>query len=1136
MTARGGEAIRCVVRIARSELGYADATEGGSVFIAGNALELVPPDKAEGERHTLSRIFDPHASDQDVWESEGKPMIDSVVAGENVSMVLAGHMRSGRDALFGAMASLSMEELFEAMHLRQKNMNNAAAIDPTSDGAGGIDFTVIVRYVSVTPGDPNNMTDLLSAGSSSVHCTVDPAAPIGVQLRGVTQHVISSQSELNEALKTARSRLRAHRPPAPSSVLLVELRQGRKGSKYARNAVAKEGGADAAAAGLADLISTLMIFDIEAGALGDPLSNGLRQLLSGPNSASANFVGPTLLLRDSIGGNTRTLLLGTLRPADHPESEATLRLVAGGAGFSNFPLINDRRTRGLLAHHRWVSSQLQEQLSIAEGRLQHGVDQLQEDRKALPNQLHGATARLQGLVDQLQRDAAGRKGEREKLMAELLELRAGFNAANGELITLKEELIAEKKEKVALSRELIETQLANNEEASARTERMFKLESEAIAATDVLKQLQEKAVETETELERLREALAKATTSAETSALEAAELRAQATSLRSEALEAREREDELSLELLNQSNARAAAEANAADLEARLAAQENETVAQRSRAEASIAEAESARAEALELAEEVSQLKLSIEKQALALQKDRLALQRSAVETAEAQLSRVQEAEARAEAVGRARAEAERQRDDGALRASTELGEMREVEAALRQQLSEHAAQVEALQRHIDLIGKAKEEGTVSDEDREAALEKVRKLKSKEVKEALAERGFPVPEKGKRDQLLRTLEEAVLADLEATAKRRAEEAEAVAATSGGGTKQALMDELMAYERRVNATLEVNRGLVEAYWRLRAIAGEDNLPSHAEVLGEVSVDRATGRRAVMTELEKMLAREKEAAALQVEKAQKQATEAQAALIKQARETQDMLKRQQASIQEAVQSREQEAAEHEAKMKAAEEATKASSARIAELEARVTELTEQLVETNQYDEKKMLKELVESNGTDELELESYKKAVKKLEEEKAALAARLEEADTMAAPPFATKPGEYEAVIAERNAQLRELKWKVAEHTQSEAALERERTEMKRRAFAAEDQLAELQRYLSVNIARYQKEILRLREMLKAKGVSASGAPLGNGAEGGDIRGEPGALRGEAGLLPREGRLLPKDQSLLPTTGR
>ena len=665
---------------------------------------------------------------------------------------------------------------------------------------------------------------------------------------------------------------------------------------------------------------------------------------------------------------------------------------------------------------------------------------------------------------------------------------------------------------------------------------MFKLESEAIAATDVLKQLQEKAVETETELERLREALAKATTSAETSALEAAELRAQATSLRSEALEAREREDELSLELLNQSNARAAAEANAADLEARLAAQENETVAQRSRAEASIAEAESARAEALELAEEVSQLKLSIEKQALALQKDRLALQRSAVETAEAQLSRVQEAEARAEAVGRARAEAERQRDDGALRASTELGEMREVEAALRQQLSEHAAQVEALQRHIDLIGKAKEEGTVSDEDREAALEKVRKLKSKEVKEALAERGFPVPEKGKRDQLLRTLEEAVLADLEATAKRRAEEAEAVAATSGGGTKQALMDELMAYERRVNATLEVNRGLVEAYWRLRAIAGEDNLPSHAEVLGEVSVDRATGRRAVMTELEKMLAREKEAAALQVEKAQKQATEAQAALIKQARETQDMLKRQQASIQEAVQSREQEAAEHEAKMKAAEEATKASSARIAELEARVTELTEQLVETNQYDEKKMLKELVESNGTDELELESYKKAVKKLEEEKAALAARLEEADTMAAPPFATKPGEYEAVIAERNAQLRELKWKVAEHTQSEAALERERTEMKRRAFAAEDQLAELQRYLSVNIARYQKEILRLREMLKAKGVSASGAPLGNGAEGGDIRGEPGALRGEAGLLPREGRLLPKDQSLLPTTGR
>jgi hypothetical protein len=382
-----------------------------------------------GTRHTLSRIFDAHASDHDVWEAEVKPLVGSFVGGENVAIILAGHMRSGRDALFGAVASLSVEELFEAMRMRQKAAQNAS--DPPPNG-GGLDFSVVARYVAITPGDPQVLTDLTAAGSSSVHCVTDPHSPCGVVLRGAEPKVIGSAAELGESLKMARSRLRASRPPAPSSALIIELRQGRKGERYPRG-----GGTPPTPGGPSDLISSLTIFDIEVGALGDALSNGLRQLLSSPASATAHHTGPPMLLRDSVGGNTRTLLLGTIRPSDNPESEATVRLVSSGLSFSNFPLVNDRRTRGLLGYHRWVSSQLQEQLTVAEGRLQYGVDQLTADRKALPNQLHGATERLQAVVDQMQRDSAGRAGEREKLMAELLEMRAAFNGASGELVALK---------------------------------------------------------------------------------------------------------------------------------------------------------------------------------------------------------------------------------------------------------------------------------------------------------------------------------------------------------------------------------------------------------------------------------------------------------------------------------------------------------------------------------------------------------------------------------------------------------------------------------------------------------------------------------------------------------------------------
>jgi len=56
-----------------------------------------------------------------------------------------------------------------------------------------------------------------------------------------------------------------------------------------------------------------------------------------------------LLLRDAVGGNCKTVLLGTVAPEDFAESCATLQLVAQGAGFVNFPLVNDVRARGLLA-------------------------------------------------------------------------------------------------------------------------------------------------------------------------------------------------------------------------------------------------------------------------------------------------------------------------------------------------------------------------------------------------------------------------------------------------------------------------------------------------------------------------------------------------------------------------------------------------------------------------------------------------------------------------------------------------------------------------------------------------------------------------------------------------------------------
>ena len=100
----GGVPVRSCARV----VGSADSQklDNGSIFITGNRMELVPSGKQDGETHTFSRIFDVHASDKDVYESEVLPLVGGLVAGENVSLVTMGHHRGGHGQLLGVVAPL----------------------------------------------------------------------------------------------------------------------------------------------------------------------------------------------------------------------------------------------------------------------------------------------------------------------------------------------------------------------------------------------------------------------------------------------------------------------------------------------------------------------------------------------------------------------------------------------------------------------------------------------------------------------------------------------------------------------------------------------------------------------------------------------------------------------------------------------------------------------------------------------------------------------------------------------------------------------------------------------------------------------------------------------------------------------
>ena len=654
-----GVPIRTCARV----YGRRDDLDRETMFISGNAMELVPVGQKDGERHTLTRIYDVHASDGEVCEEEvGTQLLRPLIAGENATLLVFGHHRAGHTNLHAELAHAAVAGLL-------------TLLEAPAEGTISHEWKLSARYARAILGS-DRMCDLFGGGERELRVLRDAEALGGVVLEppGLAEKPITSLSAFDDLFRFATKRLAAHKPPPPSSLLTLELTQSLRRADGSTR----------------DLASLLTIGNIEVGVLGDALSNGLRQLLAAPAKRLAPAGGAALLLHDSIGGNARTALVGAVAPADFEETAATLGMLSAASGMHTFPLPNDPMVRGLLQRHHWQSQQLQDRLNLAEGDLKSGIEQIELDRKHLPSQLYSTTERLQGIVSTMQEDAAGFGAERQALMREVVELRAKASKATGELVEVKEELVREKREKLELSRELLGVQLGSTEAAAAQQSRTYELEQQALASADVLEQLKLRSAELETMLGAKSEALNAAEEAK--AQLEQARLwlQTQTQTLEAEAEEAREREDELSLELLNATNAQAAAEREAAALAESQARAEREAAGLRSRAAELGARGQEAAGEAERATSE--RQAAAVEREALLLQhqQDLLALQQQAATESERQLARVRELEVEVRAargIGDSET-AKRAREVAEARAAVE--QAAEREALLRSQLDAH--------------------------------------------------------------------------------------------------------------------------------------------------------------------------------------------------------------------------------------------------------------------------------------------------------------------------------------------------------------------------------------------------------------------------------------------------------------
>jgi hypothetical protein len=1094
-----GVPLRCVARVSGDSDGSHDAS---GVFIAGNRLELVPAGQTEGERYEFSCIFDAHAADKEVCESELTPLASQLTSGCNSHLVTLGHHRGGHMSLVDAAAPMLVDAIFDQMQQRQ-----AAA-----GGQGAqLSFQLDARVACVVIGSADRMTDLLSPGSTELRIVRDAEAVGGVQLAGLRNQPVAQSTDFVKLFKSARSRLtQQHKPPAPSSVLWLDLvqRESRPGQPDEVT------------------VSQLLIADVEVGNLGDGLAVALRAVLGSAPTRPPPPSGAALLLSDAIGGNSHAVLLGCILPTDADESSGTLGLLKQGMAFSNFPLRNDSIARGLLHRHFWHTQSLQEQLVHAEGKLHRGVEQLAQGQQQLPNQLVGATERLQGLVDAMQRDAAGQASERQQLMAEVMALRTKLNFVSGESVSLKEELMAEKKEKLALSKQLVDARLSGTESVAEKQSRLFELEQEKLAASDVLQRLQKTSEENEAKLKSTLSQLEVAEAEKRRVETQKVAFQAELHLLQEESAKWREREDELNMQLLNATNGKVAAERSAAELQVAVDSGTVEASRLTEKSEAARKELLEARAEADAAREQAASARLALERSQLQADQDTLALQRQFASSAEEQLERIRSLQADLSAT-RDEQSQERAAHSNALKAARdEVTRHDQMRGEINMQLDAHKEQLASLHKHVEILSGLRRpasrariaasltDGKTAGEGEGGEGEEGGEEMGEGDEEAAGDEGAPSPSAPSLPKSPATEPTAADGVNESRAVSRpgtqgrpgsqgSTAVDSPKAILTGGARDKLVAELNEYEQKVTATLEANRGLVEAYWRVRMLAEEAgrlgqplSLPSHEELnLSALVLPGAHGRRSVPSELEKALSREKDAIENQLTAARGDLLVAQQSL----QQTAAAGHREVGALEKELQRVRTLAHEHSDRadrlQKRVNELDKAvPAARNAELVAQLrttqAELIQQLTALKGeggldplVPVAAQMRPLTGASGASEAGglTALMRRENDELRDQLVALQTKLEKVRSGSRPPTGGSETPAEGGGGS-SSQVRVLKLQVRELEGYQAQLERERSELNRRAIYAEEQLKMLQEELNRKLAMYQREIMSLKKSL------------------------------------------------------
>ncbi|BGP31033.1 hypothetical protein JCM10296v2_002797 [Rhodotorula toruloides] len=372
MSAAGGGNIKVVVRC--RPLNARELARGAKslVRMEGNNTFLDPPEAANvtsgrvTEKETKSFAFDrsywsacpkddaSYASQQTLYDDLGRDLLDHAFEGFNCCIFAYGQTGSGKSySMMGYGADrgiipLICEALFERIQAK------------TQDGDGKVSFNVEVSYTEIYQEKVRDLLNPLNKGNLKVreHPTLGPyvenLSKCAVQTFEDIEHLMDEGTKARTVAATQMNET-SSRSHAVFTLLLTQKRHDPEtnmtGEKVSRISLVDLAGSERANS---------------TGATGQTLKEGaninkslttLGRVIAALAQASAAKGGKaqkqaqdkvpyrdsvlTWLLKDSLGGNSKTAMIAAISPADYEETLSTLRYADQAKKIKNKAVVNE---------------------------------------------------------------------------------------------------------------------------------------------------------------------------------------------------------------------------------------------------------------------------------------------------------------------------------------------------------------------------------------------------------------------------------------------------------------------------------------------------------------------------------------------------------------------------------------------------------------------------------------------------------------------------------------------------------------------------------------------------------------------------------------------------------------------------